>query len=62
MDCNRIPNRLLHYRPHGKRSLGRPLKRWNETITGHLAYYLMNMMMMMMATMMTMTMVIFEVI
>jgi hypothetical protein len=24
----------LHYRPHGK-SLGRPLKRWSETITGH---------------------------
>jgi hypothetical protein len=26
----------LHYRPHGK-SLGKPLKSWNDTITGHLA-------------------------
>jgi hypothetical protein len=25
MDSNRIPNNLLNYRPHGKRSLGRPL-------------------------------------
>jgi hypothetical protein len=41
MDFNRIPNNLLNYRPHGKRSLGRPLKRWSETVTGHLAYYLM---------------------
>jgi hypothetical protein len=24
MDSNRIRNKLLHYRPHGKRSLGRP--------------------------------------
>jgi hypothetical protein len=37
MDSNRIPNNLLNYRPHGKRSLGRPLKRWSETVTGHLA-------------------------
>jgi hypothetical protein len=36
MDSNRIPNNLLNYRPHGRRSLGRPLKRWNETVTGHL--------------------------
>jgi hypothetical protein len=36
-DSNRIPNNLLNYRPHGKRSLGRPLKRWSETVTGHLA-------------------------
>jgi hypothetical protein len=27
----------LNYRPHGKRILGRPLKRWSETVTGHLA-------------------------
>jgi hypothetical protein len=27
---------LLNYRSHGKRSLGRPLKRWSETITGYL--------------------------
>jgi hypothetical protein len=37
MDSSRIPNNLLNYRPHGKRSLGRPLKRWSETVTGHLA-------------------------
>jgi hypothetical protein len=35
MDSNRIPNNLMNYRPHGKRSLGRPLKRWSETVTGH---------------------------
>jgi hypothetical protein len=35
MDYNRILNNLLNYTPHGKRSLGRPLKRWSETITGH---------------------------
>jgi hypothetical protein len=34
MDSGRIPNNLLNYRPHGKRSLGRPLKRWSETVTG----------------------------
>jgi hypothetical protein len=28
---------FLNYRPHAKRSLGRPLKRWSETVTGHLA-------------------------
>jgi hypothetical protein len=37
MDSSRIPNNLLNYRPHGKGSLGRPLKRWSETVTGHLA-------------------------
>jgi hypothetical protein len=37
MDFNRIPNNLLNYRPHGRRSLGRPLQRWSETVTGHLA-------------------------
>jgi hypothetical protein len=37
MDSSRIPNNLLNYKPHGKRSLGRPLKRWSETVTGHLA-------------------------
>jgi hypothetical protein len=25
MDSSRIPNNFLNYRPHGKRSLGRPL-------------------------------------
>jgi hypothetical protein len=37
MDSNRISNDLLSYRPHGKRSLERPLKRWSETVTDHLA-------------------------
>jgi hypothetical protein len=37
MDSSRIPNNLLNYRPHGKRSIGRPLKRWSETVTGNLA-------------------------
>jgi hypothetical protein len=37
IESNRIPNNLLNYRPHGKRSLGRPLNRWSETVTGHLA-------------------------
>jgi hypothetical protein len=37
MDSSRIPNNLSNYRPHGKRSQGRPLKRWSETVTGHLA-------------------------
>jgi hypothetical protein len=35
MDSSRIPNNLLNYRPHGKISLGRPFKRWSETVTGH---------------------------
>jgi hypothetical protein len=35
MDSSRNPNNLLNYRPHGKRSLGRPLIRWSETVTGH---------------------------
>jgi hypothetical protein len=43
MDSSRIPNNFLNYRPHGKRSLRRPLKRWSETVTGHLAYYLKKM-------------------
>jgi hypothetical protein len=37
MESNRIPNNLLNYKPHGKRSIGRSLKRWSETVTGHLA-------------------------
>jgi hypothetical protein len=37
MDSSRIPNNLLNYRPPGKRSLGKPLKRWSETVTDHLA-------------------------
>jgi len=30
MHRNRNPKVMLHYRPHGKRSLGRPRKRWTE--------------------------------
>jgi hypothetical protein len=37
MDSSRILNNRLNCRPHGKRSLGRPLNRWSETVTGHLA-------------------------
>jgi hypothetical protein len=25
----------MTYRPKGEKSLGRPLKRWRETVTGH---------------------------
>ena len=32
MSVNRIPNAMLHYRPLGKRSLGRPNKRWIENV------------------------------
>jgi hypothetical protein len=35
MDQSCIPRQMMTYRPKGKRSLGRPLKRWRETITGH---------------------------
>jgi hypothetical protein len=41
INSNRIPNNLLNYRPHGKRSLGRSLKRWSEAVTVHLVLYLM---------------------
>jgi hypothetical protein len=37
IDSNRIPNNILKYKPHGKRSLGRLLKLWSENVTGHLA-------------------------
>jgi hypothetical protein len=40
MDSNRIPNNLLNYSSHGKRSVGRPLKRWSATVTGHLGLIL----------------------
>ena len=32
MDNNRIPRLVLGYSPQGKRSRGRPLKRWAETM------------------------------
>jgi hypothetical protein len=31
----RWPKLITSYRPPGKRSLGRPLKRWSETVTDH---------------------------
>jgi hypothetical protein len=36
MDRSRIFRQMMTYRPKGKRSLGRPLKRWRETVTVHL--------------------------
>ncbi|KAJ4435845.1 hypothetical protein ANN_18464 [Periplaneta americana] len=33
MRRDRIPKVMLHYRPNGKRSLGRPKKRWIENLT-----------------------------
>jgi hypothetical protein len=30
MDAGRIPKAVLRYRPEGKRSIGRPVKRWRE--------------------------------
>jgi hypothetical protein len=35
MDRSRVRRQMMTYRPKGKRSLGRPLKRWIETVTGH---------------------------
>jgi hypothetical protein len=35
MDRSLIPQQIITYPPKGKRSLGRPLKRWGETVTGH---------------------------
>jgi hypothetical protein len=35
MDRSRVPRQMMTYRPKGKRSLGRPHKRWRETVTGH---------------------------
>ncbi|KAJ4434296.1 hypothetical protein ANN_22848 [Periplaneta americana] len=35
MDRSRLPTQILRYIPHGRRSLGRPLKRWTESVTDH---------------------------
>jgi hypothetical protein len=35
MDRSRVSRQMMTYRPKGKRSLGRTLKRWRETVTGH---------------------------
>jgi len=32
MDTNRIPKQALHYRPKGRRNIGRPKKRWRDQI------------------------------
>jgi hypothetical protein len=32
MDTGRIPKQALRYRPQGKRSIGRPRKRWKDQI------------------------------
>ena len=31
MPQNRIPLKSYHYRPHGRRTIGRPKKRWRES-------------------------------
>jgi hypothetical protein len=33
MDTERIPKQALKYRPKGKRSIGRPRKRWKDNFT-----------------------------
>jgi hypothetical protein len=32
MSSDRIPKMILKYEPKGKRNLGRPLKRWKDSI------------------------------
>jgi hypothetical protein len=32
MGYNRIPKMILKYEPKGKRNLGRPLKRWKDSV------------------------------
>jgi hypothetical protein len=32
MDTDRIPKQALKYRPKGKRSIGRPRKRWQDQL------------------------------
>jgi hypothetical protein len=35
MDRSRFPRQMMTYRPKGKSYLGRPLKRWSQTVTDH---------------------------
>jgi hypothetical protein len=32
MSSDRIPKMILKYEPKGKRNLGRPLKRWKDSV------------------------------
>jgi hypothetical protein len=32
MSSDRIPKMILKYQPKGKRNLGRPLKRWKDSV------------------------------
>jgi hypothetical protein len=32
MSSDRIPKMILKYQPNGKRNLGRPLKRWKNSV------------------------------
>jgi hypothetical protein len=32
MSCDRIPKMILKYQPKGKRNLGRPFKRWKDSV------------------------------
>jgi hypothetical protein len=32
MSSNRIPKMILKYQPKGKRNLGKPLKRWKDSV------------------------------
>jgi hypothetical protein len=32
MSSHRIPKKFLKYQPEGKRNLGRPLKRWKDSV------------------------------
>jgi hypothetical protein len=32
METNRIPKQALHYRPIGRRNIGRPRKRWRDQL------------------------------
>jgi hypothetical protein len=32
MSCDRVPKMILKYQPKGKINLGRPLKRWKDSV------------------------------
>ena len=32
MDTNRLPKQALHYKPKGRRNIGRPRKRWRDQL------------------------------